>query len=447
MVASAGVPSEIRAREKMRVPRLDGIRGACALLVVFTHVAFATIVLGSDFGDPPQGIWSILAAGQVGAIGPFFILSGMLLYRPFARAAIFGTPKPKLAPFFIRRAARLLPAFWLLVTVCLVVLNYSTIGGLWDVLRPYLLLHVYDPFFYAGLDVAWTVPTEAQFYLALPLLALLMGAVARGGADPAARARRMMVPLGVMIAVQFAWTAYIHSQFDPWPPQFFWPFSISGLFAIGMAFAIWSVMAEAYPDRQPAVFRAAARHPNLFWLGALAAYAINTAQPFSVPGTADWLVPEAALIRHAMLLSFSFLIMAPLVVPQARSRLIEGTLSNPVMRYLGRISYGIYLWHFVVQYLVFESGSVFGADPVPVGFLLGQFGFWELMIPTVLGTIAIASVSYYVLERPVIRLGERYIRSRWPRPTDKSPGPAQPPESGPDSGQRAPSPRSSQATT
>jgi peptidoglycan/LPS O-acetylase OafA/YrhL len=412
MVASA-TGSETGARGKPRVPRLDGIRGICAILVVLTHVAFATIVLSSDFGEPPEGIWSILAAGQVGAIGPFFILSGLLLYRPFARAAIAGTPYPKLGPFFIRRAARLLPAFWLLVATCLLVLNLSSINGLWDVLRPFLLLHYYDFTFYAGLDVTWTVPTETQFYLALPLLAWLMTRLARGGADPARKARRMMVPLALMVVVQFGWTAYIHSQLGPWPPQFFWPFSISGLFAIGMALAIWSVLAELSPERPPALFRAAVRRPNLFWLGALAAYAINCAQPFSTPGTADWLSPEAALVRHAMLLSFSFLVMVPLVVPNASSRLMEAVLSNLPTRYLGRISYGVYLWHFVVMYLVFESGSIFGAPPVPVQVLLGQFGFWELMLPVVAGTIAVASVSYYLLERPVIRLGERIIASRW----------------------------------
>jgi peptidoglycan/LPS O-acetylase OafA/YrhL len=381
--------------------------------VVLTHVAFATIVLSSDFGSPPQGIWSILAAGQVGAIGPFFLMSGMLLYRPFARAAIVGTQKPALRPFFIRRAARLLPAVWLLVTFCLLVLNLSSIDGLWYVLRPYLLLHYYDFSFYAGLDVTWTVPTETQFYLALPVMAWIMGRLARTASDPAQRARRMLAPLGVLIAVQFVWTAYIHGTLGPWPPEFFWPFSISGLFAIGMALAIWLVLAEVDPGRPPGLFRAAVKRPNLFWLGALAAYAINCAQPFSTPGTADWLSPAAALVRHAMLLSFSFLIMVPLVVPGASSRLMESLLSNPPMRYLGRISYGIYLWHFAAMYLVFQTGSVFGESPTPVGFLLGQFGFWELMVPTVLLTIAFATVSFFLLERPVIRLGDRVIRSRW----------------------------------
>lgn len=408
MVALAS-GSGSRTRDKKRVPVLDGIRGLCAMAVVVTHVAFSTVVLPSAAGSPPSGFWSIIAAGQVGAIGPFFVMSGMLLYRPFARHAISGTGYPALGRFFLRRAARLLPAFWLVVVFSLLVLNLSSLTGTWDVLRPFLGMHVYDFRWYAGLDVVWTVPTEAQFYLVLPLLAWLMHRLARGVADPVQKARRMLIPLGVLVLVQFAWTGYVHSQFDLWPSQFFYPFGVAGLFAIGMAMGVWSVRAEVAPDRAPGFFKLAVKRPYLFWLGALAAYAINCAQPFSVAGTADWLSPPAALIRSALLLSFSFLIMVPLVVPGATTRLMEGLLGNRPMRYLGRISYGIYLWHFAVMYLVFQSGSVFG-ETVPVQMLLGKFGFWELVLPVVVGTIAFATVSYYLVERPVIGFAERLVK-------------------------------------
>ena len=400
------------ARARLRVPRLDGIRGLCAMAVVITHVAFATIVLSSQAGPPKEGIWSILAAGQVGAIGPFFILSGLLLYRPFARMSIAGAPKPNLKIFFVRRAARLLPAFWLVTTACILVLNLTSIESLWDLVRPYLLLHIYDSHYYAGLDVAWTVPTETQFYLVLPLLALLMHRLARGVTDPVAKVRRMSIPLVVLVAVQFVWTWHLNAHFSTWPPEYFYPFSVSGLFAIGMGFALVAVLAEVAPERVPGYYRLARSRPNLFWLGALVMYGINCAQPFATPGTADWLSPEAALVRCVLLLAFTFLLMVPLVVPDASSKLMEAVLSNGPMRYLGRISYGIYLWHFSIMYLVFESGSIFGAPPVPVQMLLGKFGFWELILPVVVGTIAISSVSYYLVERPIIQLGERLV-ARW----------------------------------
>lgn len=396
--------------EKKRVPVLDGIRGLCALGVLFTHVAFATFVRSSAESTNSHDIWAILAAGQL-SLGPFFIMSGLLLYRPFARRTFAGTQRPALGKFYLRRASRILPAFWLVVTVDLLLLNYSAIGSVWDVLRPYLLLHVYDFHFYAGMDVLWTVPTEIQFYLLLPVLAWVMHRLADRVQDPVAKARRMLIPLALFVVAEFAWTFYIHSHYEMWPPQFFYPLSVSGLFAIGMAMAVWSALSEAAPDRTPAVFRLAVKRPHLFWLGAVAAYALNSAQPFSTPGTADWLSPPAALVRHVCMLAFSFLIMMPLVVPNATSRFMKVTLGNPVLAYLGRISYGIYLWHFTVMYFRFESGSVFG-EIVPVNMLLGKFGFWDLFTVVVLGTIAVSTVSFYLVEQPIIRLVEKRIRWR-----------------------------------
>ncbi|MFD8564739.1 acyltransferase family protein [Streptosporangium canum] len=405
MATPARGPS-VKTPDKKRIASLDGIRGVCAMIVVTTHVAFSTFVLPSSAGPPTEGIWSILWAGQVGAIGPFFIMSGLFLYRPFARATLAGTPQPRLGIYLVRRASRLLPAFWVLCAFSLIVLNLSSITGVWDVLRPFLLLHIYDFHWYAGLDVAWTVPAETQFYIALPIIAWVMHRLARGVADPARKARRMLIPLGLLVVVQLGWALYINSSFGPWPPQFFYPFGVSGLFAIGMAMAVWSVLTEVSPDKAPKFFSWATKRPNLFWLAALVPYVINCAQPFSIPGTADWLSPEAAVIRSALMLIFSFLVMVPLVVPGASSRLMEVSLGNWPLRFLGRISYGLYLWHFAVMYLVFQSGSIFG-ETVPVQALLGKFGFWELLVPTVVGTIVIATISYYVLERPILKLTDR----------------------------------------
>ncbi len=410
-MTSLAVDQRTSPRDKKRIPRLDGIRGLCAIAVIFAHAAFSTIVLSPDAGPPPEGIWSILVAGQL-SIGPFFVLSGLLLYRPFARMTLTGAPRPDLGAFFMRRAARMLPAFWLVVTACLLLLNLSTLTGWWDVLRPYLMMHVYDYRWYAGLDVVWTVPTETQFYLALPLLAWVMHRLARNVEGPAKKARRMLIPLGVMMAAQFIWTWWLHGTYETWPTIYFYPFGIVGLLAAGMALAVVSVLSEAAPEKTPRFYQLASRRPNLFWLGAFVAYLINCAQPFDVPGTASFQSAPAALVRSALLLITGVLLVLPLYPRDTNSRLMELTLSNPVMRYLGRISYGLYLWHFAIMYLYFGTGSIFGGAPVPVQALLGKYGFWELFVVTVLGTIVVATVSYYLVERPVINWTEKRVKAR-----------------------------------
>lgn len=395
--------SRTAPKPRVRSATFDGIRGWCAVSIVFVHVAFATIVLSSAAGPPPQGIWSILAAGEGGSLGPFFILSGMLLYRPFVRMTMSGGSAPALGQYFMRRAARILPACWLVMALCLVLLNLDTITGPWDVLRPFLLMQVYDNHYYAGMDVLWTVPTEVQFYIGLPIVAFLAHAWAKRVDDPVRRSRRLMVTPAVLLVAQFVWTAYLYTEYQTWTSLFFWPFGIIGVFGMGMAFAIWNVRAELVPDRAPRFFAAARRHGNWFWLGALAVYAVNCAQPFAVPGTADWITTPAALVRTTLLLLFSFFLMAPLVVPGGTTRYMEAVLSNGVARYVGRISYGIYVWHFFVMYLVFGSGSIFGKT-VPVQMLLGTFGFWELFLPTLAGTLILSSLSWHFFEQPIINL-------------------------------------------
>ena len=412
----------VQAPAKVRVPVLDGIRGICALAVLVTHVAFSTIVLPSAAGPPPQGFWSILAAGQVLAIGPFFIMSGLFLYRPFVRVTLGGAKRPAMGKFFARRVARLLPGFWLVVAACLLLLNFNSIDGPWYVLRPFFLLEIYDYQYYAGMDVVWTVPTEVQFYLALPILAVIGHLLAKGVKDPAAKARRMMSPLVVLVLVQLGWNWYVYGAFENWPPQYFYPFSVSGLFAIGMAFAIWTALTEVQPRSEPKFFAFARKRPNWFWIAAVGVYAISCVQPFAVAGTADWISPQAAVVRAVLLLAFSVLIMIPLVVPRATSKTMTTMLGGRVTRYLGRISYGIYLWHFFVMYIIFQSGSIFG-ELVPIQMQIGRFGYWELLIPTVLGTVAVASVSYFLVERPIFTAVERYFKRRETPPAARLGGP------------------------
>jgi peptidoglycan/LPS O-acetylase OafA/YrhL len=274
-----------------------------------------------------------------------------------------------------------------------------------------MLMEIYDFHYYAGMDVVWTVPTEIQFYLALPILAWVGHLLARRAKDPAAKARRMLYPLILLVVVQLGWTIYVNGAFKQWPPEYYYPLSISGLFAIGMALAIWTVLGEVQPKKAPKFFAFARRRPNWFWIGALVVYAINCFQPFAVAGTADWLNPQAAVVRAVLLLVFSFLVMVPLVVPRATSKTMTAILGSRVARYLGRISYGIYLWHFAVMYMVFRSGSIFG-KLVPINLEIGKFGYWELLVPTLLGTIAIASASYFLLERPIFSMVERHFKRK-----------------------------------
>ncbi|MGW6884311.1 acyltransferase family protein [Streptomyces goshikiensis] len=413
-MATAAQGARPGARTSPRVPRLEGIRALCAFGVLAVHTSFSAGVMGAYDLAPGNEVGAVLLGGVKGIIlGPFFVLSGMLLYRPFARWTLTGSARPAIGPFLIKRVARLWPAYALLTVACLLLINYNSIHSVWYVLRPILMLQVYDFTPYAGMDPTWTVPAELQYYIALPLLAAAMHWLARGVAEPERKARRMMIPPVLLTLVGFGWTLYIHQpSMGIFPEQYWWPIAMAGGFALGMAMAVQGVLAEIKPDRKPVLHRWAGAHPNLFWLGGLAIYAINCAQPCGRPGYGDYESLGNAVVQFFLILIFSFLAVMPLTVPEARSRLIDAVLSNPVSRYLGRISFGIYLWHFAIMYFWFRSGSVFGGDPQPLMMLRGTIGFPELMTAVVLGSIAAAALSYHLVERPVLNAVDRWVAKR-----------------------------------
>ncbi|MGW0481092.1 acyltransferase family protein [Nonomuraea sp. NPDC003214] len=413
--------------EGERLPRLEGVRGVLALGVLVFHAAWLSG--DSSFMDQPgNGIWGVLADGLAVCLPPFFVLSGLFLYRPFARAAIAGTSRPAIPAFLARRALRILPAYWLVLAVALLAINLNGIATVWDVLRPFLAIHFFwqegQPM--TGLLHTWTVPTELTFYLAIPLLAWISGRLARGREDQRARLRWMMVTPVAVLVLGLAWVTWTNLPTFTGPYElWFWPFYYMSAFACGMMLGTLS----AYQDvsgNTPGIYRLAARRPNLFWLAAAAVYLAYAPQPFGTPGAGDVPALVQELVGHSLVLVFGVLFIVPLTVPHARSRLMDVTLANPVIRYLGRISYGIYLWHVVLQEVYLRNGNIFGTVPVDATQFRGTVGFWELTLFVLATSVALSTVSYYVLERPVMRLWTRWFGKRRPAEPVAQPAPGVP---------------------
>lgn len=396
-----------------RIPIFDGVRGFAALSLLTVHIAFIGGVLGF-YDQPPSNKVAAMAISSLQlTIGVFFLLTGLFLYRPFARAIITGGRGPVIRHYLLRRALRLLPAYWVMVVAALLLLNFNSIDSLWYVLRPILLLQNYDHVPMAGLDVSWTVPTEMQVYLALPIIAAVSGWYARRSPDPVVRANRLMVPVVLLIVIGLVWMTYIHlPHMGIFPAQYWWPIGMAGNVGIGMALGILSARRQALPDRPPALFVAAGRHPNLFWFGALVMIFLHSLRLFAPAGYGDYATVGNAIATYLLVMAASALIILPMVSVTRETPLMRALLGNRPIVYIGRISYGVYLWHFFAINLYMSNGSIFGADPVLFHFLRGQVGFLELWVATIVITIAIATVSYYVLERPILRFSERYVKGR-----------------------------------
>src|SRR3954463_8371862 len=221
-----------------RAAGLDGLRAVAALSVLCFH----TWLYGFD--QPSAVVRTSLFDKvafemRLGLIF-FFVLSGYLLYRGFARAALGDGDRVDVRRYARRRVARIVPAYWL-ATVGAIALLWGargTPGVRLPAASDLPLFAVFGQNY--SLDtimrlnpVTWTLCVEAAFYVLLPLL----GAVAwRLG--PRARGRQALL-VALLIPLGLVWNALVHEH--GWNilaskalPAYL-PY-----FAFGMLLALWS---------------------------------------------------------------------------------------------------------------------------------------------------------------------------------------------------------------
>ena len=392
-------------------PLLDGYRAMAALMILTTHVAFNTGEIRTPVLGPILGRMDF-------AVTLFFLLSGFLLYRPWAKSAMGNTAGPALGTYALRRAARILPAYWVMVAFTLLMLPEIQ-PVRWEAWPVHLgLAHIYLPgFTLEGLTQTWSVATEISFYALLPVIAWLAGRRGRGNPDASARCQ-LFVLVG---CVALAWTytiVRVNGGLGTSTITGYWLPGFLDWFALGMAAAVLQVrlsMAGA-PRWMLSVHQVARATPWCLLIAA--ALAVVATTPIAGPLTFDPATPDSLIIKHvlygviaAFLLLPGFLGIGNIDRADSAASVHASwwgrALSSPVVVYLGTISYGIFLWHLVLLRLVQ------GALDIPVF----SGGFWIVWPLVVLASIAAASASWFMVERPLQRWAHSgSLRRRQPRP-------------------------------
>jgi peptidoglycan/LPS O-acetylase OafA/YrhL len=361
-----------------RFPLFDSLRGLAVLAVLVWHVFVFTGALDRRWlGD---------AISTAGSMGPllFFAISGFLLYRPW----VAGRP-PSSARVFRRRALRILPAYWLALTVLAV---WPGITGVFsgDWWRYYFFLQLYDSdTLVRGIPVTWTLCVEVTFYLALPLWAVLV----RGREWPALAALALF---GAVIQIAAGREAVDELVAQSLLGQSTW-------FALGMALAIASVR-----DRRLRL------SPALCWAGALVAYVALTVlrdQPNGFFGLLLELQKQQPYPKLIADLLLTGLILALLLAPavwDAPRALPQRVLSWAPLAFLGLISYGVYLWHLTIAELLIlpESPHDFPASGLDLVNRIPQGATPICLMLTLAVSGTIAWLSYRFVELPFLRRKE-----------------------------------------
>lgn len=377
-----------------RLPALDAVRVIGALAVVGHHVGFAT---GRNTGDTVVGTW--LSRLDVG-VAVFFVLSGFLLFRPYAHALATAAPRPGTGRYLWRRALRILPAYWLAVVVCLLVLPQNTPASTGDWLRHATLTQIYQPGqLRHGLSQTWSLATEVSFYLLLPLLAvLLLGRRWRPG--------RLVVVVAGALLVTGGWVGLMGSGLLSLGLHTMWLPSYGLWFGAGMALAV--VHAGLRTGSGPARWRLLdelGAAPLACFGVALAALAIATTP---VAGPRDLAEPTAVEFATKLLLYTVVAVMVVLPLAFGPATRTKAVLASGPGRWLGLVSYGLFLWH----PLVLEGIYLLGDLPE----FTGHPG-WIFLL-TCAGALVLATISYYLVERPCQRWGSRWPRRRTGRNTE-----------------------------
>jgi peptidoglycan/LPS O-acetylase OafA/YrhL len=369
---------------KQYSPELEALRGLAILLVFAYHAT--SMVLGGD--HPGQRVSLPAAYVRAGHTGVtlFFVLSAFLLSRPFLAEAR-GEGRVGRRAFFERRARRIVPLYWVAVLVG-VLASASRPGDLWHAAPNLLFLSglpgVPDLFPYGS--VWWSLGTEVQFYLLLPLL------------PRALRAPRISLAVALVYAALFA--ALV-------PSASVWLLGTRGSLAWrAPSFAAGILAAWAYERVAPGLLLRGApawlRNGGadalllllLGALGALLAWVIFRGYLAAEREQPAWHVLEALL--------WAGVVLALLLVPLR----LRALLVNPPLEWVGRISYSVYLTHLPVLFFVLYPLL---AHARPERFDARWLG-WTLLA---LGLcLALSAATYRWIERPFLRRRAPPQRSR-----------------------------------
>lgn len=396
---------------------LDGLRAIAVLLVVVLHswgfAGYPKVELGLPLLNRSLDITFIVKATQIG-VDLFFVLSGFLLSQAWFKADYTGLPRPRLGQYFRQRFFRIMPAYYACLFLMLLFMTPQFIRA--------EMIFSPDGFFILGAHLffvqylfplssnsyingtLWTLTIEMLFYFLLPVI---VGLFLRN---------RWLFSLPMALVLSFGWLYLCQNSLDPlvsfWQgvttpgnagrfdpqedtirrflagqlPAFFFTF------ACGIA-AGNLVVRHRLNERTGRFFRVATGK----WAGLLYVLVGSFSVVFlmNYANNNPGLLFEYYLSRIPYAFSLALIVLGLTFSPGW----LQALFSLPLLRFIGIISYSIYLWHYLIIIIIRSYPVMANMQP--------QTRFWVLLACTVPVTSALATGFYLLIEKPFMLRGKR----------------------------------------
>lgn len=377
-----GAGARIDQAGEARSARIESLRALAALSVLASHAFLYSYVSGTI---THRYVNRVVLEGGFGGVDFFFVLSGYLLFWPFARSTFATREAVDVGRYALNRALRILPLYYVAVVVLLILQQH---GGTFTQWWHFALFaeNFSTSTLYTVDSPMWTLAVEVQFYVLLPLIALLVARLSRGSRTAA---------ISILLVLSVA--SFVSRQVVFWhghPPSSALQASLITLFsffALGMVLALVRV---SWLERSPRWLAGAAGNSDLWILCSLPLWAL-----------VSWRYSYEAAAGLA-----SVLIIGACVLPLRRGAFVALT-ENRLLALIGLTSYSIYLLHSPILLAITNhsvTSTVFGGTvPTTAHFL-------KLLVAGAVLTCLISMVTYRVIEAPALRLRQRWARSAPP---------------------------------
>lgn len=359
------------------VPELDGLRAIAALLVLWVHLP--RYAFGSELDELHRWI----APGAAG-VDLFFVLSGFLITRILLVDREQGVP---LRLFLIRRSLRIFPIYYLTILIVGHQLSGFELAALLTYTANFALLFTWG---HCPMDHAWSLAVEEHFYLLWPPIAVFL---------PPRTSRRVILfgvlPLALVSTVGAValgdWDQYGRALHE-----FILRSSTTKCFSLGLG-ALVAYHEAFVRTHRLAVAGVSAALVLVYLL--LSVPGLKASGLYSVleslPSGSDpgWLM-SPVLVFAVPCASLALVLCAVAFTGSRWPHCVLLRLAP--LRAIGRISYGLYLYHFPI----FLTPGIWGSNPDAPPL--------ERVLLVLAVCFGVASLSYLLIERPLLRIGARF---------------------------------------